>query len=124
MYRERLNGTVHRPSIGGRAMKVVDPGPAGRDPLGRMGGTLVALLVAVVFSVMLSAWFASLVPGSYRTRALTYLLLMAWVLVGGALLFRATLQGESGRFTLGRLAKWMISIWLWPLLLIGRRRPG
>ena len=104
-------------------MRVVDPGPAGRDPLGRMGGTLVALLLAVVLSVILCAWLASLVPGSYRTRAVTYLVLMAWVLVGGALLFRATLRGESGSFTLGRLAKWMISIWLWPLLLFGRRRP-
>lgn len=104
------------------AMNVIDRGPAGRDPLGRMGGALVALLVAVVLSVILSAWLASLVPGSYRTRAVSYLLLMAWVLVGGALLFRATLQGESGPFSLRRLAKWMISIWLWPLLLIGRRR--
>ena len=87
-----------------------------------MGGTLVALLLAVVLSVILCAWLASLVPGSYRTRAVTYLVLMAWVVIGGALLFRATLQGESGSFTLGRLGKWMISIWLWPLLLIGRRR--
>ncbi len=103
-------------------MKVIDPGPAGRDPLGRMGGALAALLVAVVLSVILCAWLASLVPGSYRARAVSYLLLMAWVLIGAALLFRATLQAESSPFTLRRLAKWMISIWLWPLLLLGRRR--
>lgn len=110
-------------ALEGRGVNVIDQGPAGRDPLGRMGGTLVALLLAVVLSVFLSAWLASLVPGSYRARAVSYLLLMAWVIVGGALLFRATLRGESGPFTLRRLAKWMISIWLWPLLLIARRRP-
>jgi len=102
--------------------KVVGRGPAGGDPLGRMGGTLAALLFAVVLSVILAAVLASLVPGGYRARALSYLLLMAWVIVGAVLLVRATLQRESGRFTLGRIAKWMISIWLWPLLLFGRRR--
>ncbi|HYA66071.1 MAG TPA: hypothetical protein VEE84_05245 [Burkholderiaceae bacterium] len=103
--------------------KVVDHGPAGRDPLGRMGGALVALLLAVVLSVILAAWFASLVAGTYRTRALSYLAFMAWVLLGAGLLFRATVRSETGVFTLRRLAKWMISIWLWPLLLMGRRRP-
>jgi len=96
--------------------------PGGGDPLGRLGGSLVALLLAVFLSVLLAAWLGSLVPGSYRTRAVAYLLVLAWVLIGAALLFRATVAGESGPFTVRRLAKWMISIWVWPLLLMRRRR--
>ena len=105
-------------------MKVIDHGhgPSGHDPLGRMGGALAALLLAVVVSVILAAFISSLVPGSYRIRAFSYLLLTAWVLIGAVMLFRATFQKESGRFSLGRLAKWMVSIWLWPLLLLGRRQ--
>lgn len=105
-------------------MKVVD-GPPGRDPLGRMGATLVALLLSVVFSVVLAALLASQVPGSYSVRASAYLGLLVWIVVGAVLLLRATFRAESGPFTPGRLAKWMISIWLWPLLLFGRgRAPG
>ncbi|SPE32885.1 conserved membrane hypothetical protein [Burkholderiales bacterium] len=102
-------------------MKVVDR-PPGRDPLGRMGGALVALLLAVVLSVLLAALAASQVPGSYAVRAYSYFGLLAWVLAGAVLLFRITLAAESAPFTMARLAKWMISIWLWPLLLLGRRR--
>jgi len=101
---------------------VVGPEPAGGDPLSRMGGALAALLLAVVLSVILAAWMGSLFGASYRARAFWYFGLLAWVLIGAVLLFRATFARESGRFTLARLAKWMISIWLWPLLLLGRRR--
>lgn len=127
MYRELAKQAgerrrVRRKAARPRPMKVIDHGPRGHDPLARMGGALIALLLAVVASVILAALIASLVPGGYRVRALSYLLLTAWVLIGAVMLLRATFQKESGRFSLGRLAKWMISIWLWPMLLFGRRQ--
>ncbi len=104
-------------------MRVIDEGPKGRDSLERMGGVLVAVLLAFVLSVLLAALIASQVPGNYSARANAYLGLVAWILVGSVLLFRATVQAASGRFTVRGLAMWMISIWLWPLLLV-RRRPS
>jgi hypothetical protein len=88
-----------------------------------MGGVLVAVLLAFVLSVLLAALIASQVPGNYSARAYAYLGLVAWVLVGSVLLFRATVHAASGPFTVRGLAMWMISIWLWPLLLV-RRRPS
>jgi hypothetical protein len=104
-------------------MRVIDEGPKGRVSLERLGGVLVAVLLAFVLSVLLAALIASQVPGNYSARAYAYLGLVAWILVGSVLLFRTTVQAASGPFTVGRLAVWIISIWLWPLLLV-RRRPS
>jgi hypothetical protein len=32
-------------------------------------------------------------------------------------------RGERGRLSVGRVLLWTISIWLWPLFLVLRRRP-
>lgn len=104
------------------AMKVIDGGPGQRDPLARMGGMLAAVLLAFVVSMLLAALIASQVPGSYSVRAYSYLSLILWTLAGSILLVRVTSRTEAGPFRVRRLVKWMISIWLWPLLLAGRRR--
>jgi len=88
-----------------------------------MGGVLVAVLLSFVLSVLLAALIASQVPGNYSVRAYAYLGFVAWILVGSVLLFRVTVRAASGPFTVRVLVMWMISIWLWPLLVV-RRRPS
>src|SRR3974390_1591866 len=104
-------------------MNVIGHGPGGKDPLERVGGVLVAAVLAFVLSVPIAAIFASQVSGTYRYRAFAYLGMVLWVLVGVILLVRATFRSETGTFSLGSVAKWIVSIWLWPLLLVARRRP-
>lgn len=104
-------------------MMVVGGGPGGRDPLARAGGLMLAVVLAFIVSVFAAALLASQLPGGYRARALGYLALVLWVLSGSVLLFRATyVRGEPGPFRIARVAAWTVSIWLWPLLLLGRRR--
>jgi hypothetical protein len=102
-------------------MRVIEPGPGSKDPLARVGGVLLAAVLAFVLSVPTAALLASQVSGTYTSRAFTYLGMVVWVLVGAVLLVRATFRSDGGSFSLGRVLKWMISIWLWPLLLTGRR---
>jgi hypothetical protein len=105
-------------------MRAIDIGPAKRDPLAHLRGVLLAVLLAFLLSTFVAALIASHVPGSYMVRANAYLVLIVWTLTGSALLFRGAFQSEARPLGVRRLAVWVISIWLWPLLLSGRRRPA
>jgi len=43
------------------------------------------------------------------------------VVVGAGVLFVKVAQHETRPLTAGRAAKWLASLWLWPLLLLSRR---
>jgi hypothetical protein len=117
------------------------------DPLERMGMTLACALLAQVASVLLAALLASLVPGGYRARAFAFLGGVVWTLAGTVLLVIQTVRtdapdretGAAGSadpagpapkgppaplssLTPRRIALWIVSSWLWPVLVRWRPR--
>jgi hypothetical protein len=97
------------------------------DPLSRIGMTLACALLAQIASVMLAALLASTVPGGYRVRAWVFLGALTWTLAGTVLLVVQTTRADQGRPPGGirpsRIALWIVSSWLWPIL-VRWRRPG
>jgi hypothetical protein len=52
--------------------------------------------------------------------------LLLYVLVGGVVVFAKVAQHETRPLSPGRVALWLASLWLWPALLLARKRrpPG
>jgi MFS family permease len=100
--------------------------PYDNDPLWRMRHALAGMALALVASVLLAAVagsaLAPLFGDSYGTRLTIYLLLLAYVIVGAVLLFMRVARYETQALSAGRALRWLLSLWLWPLLLMGRRR--
>jgi len=92
-----------------------------RDPLARLGPALAGVLLAVVLSTLLAAVIGGAMPGQYRDRALVYVVLVVWILVGAVVVFSQAAAGERRPLTVGRVALWMASIWVWPLLIRMKR---
>jgi hypothetical protein len=46
--------------------------------------------------------------------------MLIYVVVGAVLLFVRVAQHETQPLSLGRVARWVASLWLWPLLLLRR----
>lgn len=97
------------------------PGPP-NDPLERYGKPLAAVLIAVTLSLFIAAFIGGSLPLEYTGRAFTYLGLVLYVIAGAFVVFRLVADGEQS-LAPGRLVKWTVSLWLWPLLLALRRRP-
>lgn len=95
----------------------------GQDPLQKFAGPLVAVLLALATSVFIAALVGGAMPLEYTGRALVYLGLLLYVIAGAVVVFRLTAQAEqAAAFSAARVVKWVVSIWLWPLLLLGRRQ--
>ena len=92
------------------------------DPFARFLAPLTAVLLALVISVFLAALIGGALPFDYAGRAWTFTGLVLYTIVGAVLVFRAAGAGESGPFSAARVFKWLVSLWLWPLLLLARRR--
>lgn len=102
-------------------------GPAGEDdPLWRLRHALLGLTLALALSVPLAAWIgatlADLFAGSYGARVAVYALLLVHVVAGAVVLFIKVAQHETRPLTLQRLLLWLLSLWLWPALLLSRKR--
>jgi hypothetical protein len=95
------------------------------DPLSTFGPALVGALSAQVVSVFLAALFASLMPGGYRVRSWVFLAAVLWSVAGTVVLLIRTAGAAVTEGTravgLGRIALWLVSSWVWPILV--RRRP-
>ncbi len=89
------------------------------DPLVRMMKPLAGVLLATLINVLLAALIGGALPFEYAGRAWSYTGLVLYVIVGAVVVFRATVAGER-EFSMARVAKWVLSIWLWPLLLLAR----
>ena len=98
-----------------------------QDPLAELGPTLACALIAQVVSVLLAAVFAAQVPGGYRVRSCVFLAALLWTVAGTVLLLIRTAGGSkgsaAGQLSFSRIALWVASSWVWPILL-GRRRPS
>jgi hypothetical protein len=99
--------------------------PPEDDPLLKYGSSLAAVVIAVIVSMMIAATVAGQIGADYQTRALVYTGFVLWVLAGAAAVFMLVHRGESARLSVRRVLLWTVSIWLWPLFVVlRRRRPG
>jgi hypothetical protein len=93
-----------------------------------LGPALACALAAQIVNVLLAAVFAAQVPGGYRVRSWVFLAGLLWSVAGTALLLIRTAARADGRgVRLGRIALWVVSIWLWPILMRrsdSRSQPG
>lgn len=96
------------------------------DPLWRLrhalAGMAIALLLSVLIAALLGRWIGDLIADSYGLRAGLYSALLLYVVVGAVLLFVKVAQHETRPLSAGRILTWLASLWLWPVLLLGRRR--
>lgn len=96
------------------------------DPLWRLrhalAGVALALLASLLAAALAGRWLGDAFGGDYGTRVTIYLLLLTYVVVGAAVLFMRVAQHETQPLSGPRVLRWFFSLWLWPLLLAGRRR--
>jgi predicted MFS family arabinose efflux permease len=96
------------------------------DPLWRLrhalAGMALALLLSVGLAALLGRLLGDLIADSYGLRVALYAALLVYVIIGAALLFVRVAQHETRPLSAGRLLLWLASLWLWPGLLLGRRR--
>lgn len=97
------------------------------DPLWRLRHALAGLALALFGSVFIAALagsaLAPLFGDSYGTRVTIYGLLLLYVLIGAVVLFIRVAQHETRPLSVGRVLRWLASLWLWPaLLLLTQRR--
>ncbi len=95
------------------------------DPLWRLRHALAGLGVALLLSVFIAAGLGRVLgdafAGTYGARVGVYGALLLHVVVGAVVLFVKVAQHETRPLTASRALKWLASLWLWPLLLLGRR---
>lgn len=92
------------------------------DPLWRLRHALVGLCLALLLSVLVAAvagrllgpWFGD----DYNARLTVYGLLLLYVVVGAVLLLVRVAAQESQPVSAGRVLRWLLSLWLWPALLL------
>jgi MFS family permease len=99
------------------------------DPLWRLRHALLGMGLALLASVLVAALAGRMVGDlfgdSYERRLTIYLCLLAYVIAGAVVLFVRVAQHETRPVSIGRVALWLGSLWLWPvLLLLGRRKPA
>jgi len=91
------------------------------DPLLKFIGPLAGLVLAVVLSVLASAFVAGQIGDDYTTRVTIYGVAVLWVVVGAVVMFWLTRGAERGALSVGRVLLWAASIWLWPVFALHRR---
>jgi hypothetical protein len=96
------------------------------DPLWRLRHALSGMAIALLLSVLLAALAGRVIGDalgdSYALRAGLYSALLLYVVAGALLLFLRVARHETRPLTAGRVLTWLASLWLWPLLLLTRRR--
>ena len=93
-------------------------GPSGQF----FGPALVGACLAVVLSVPAAAYTAAWIGDTYTKRALIYSAFLLWAFCGAAVIFAKTFRQEIKPLSLGRIFLWFASAWLWPLLLLARKK--
>ena len=70
---------------------------------------LVGAAIAVLIALPIAAWVGSFIGDSYTARATAYILILAWSVLGAGILCFITAVS---------LILWIISVWVWPILLL------
>lgn len=87
----------------------------------------VCAAIVVVACVPIAAFFATF-GVSYNQRALIYCVILLLGVAGAVAIFSLTWRNMSKKVTAGLMIKWIVSAFLWPLLLllswlvVGRKR--
>lgn len=86
----------------------------------------VCAAIVVVACVPIAAFFATF-GDSYNQRALIYCVILLWGVAGAVAIFSLTWRNMSKKVTAGLMIKWIVSAFLWLLLLlswlvVGRKR--
>ena len=91
------------------------------DPLWKLRHALVGLGLALLLSVLAAALLGRVVGdawgGDYSSRVTVYALLLLYVVVGAVVLFVKVARHETRPVSAGRVCRWFLSLWLWPVLL-------
>jgi hypothetical protein len=91
-----------------------------QDPLWKLrhalAGVGLALLLSVFTAAFAGAALSDLIGGGYGTRVAMYAGLLVYVLTGAGVLFVKVAQHETAPVSFNRVARWFVSLWLWPLL--------
>ncbi len=82
--------------------------------------SLVGACLAVIASIPIAAWTAAFFGDSYNSRVLIYTLLLLWSVIGAVCIFVLTKNTQEANLTFGRIFKWFVSAWIWPILLAAR----
>ena len=97
------------------------------DPLWKLrhalAGVALALLLAVAVAAFAGAALGDALGGTYGARVAAYAALLLYVVLGAGVLFAKVAQHETRPLSAGRIGLWFASLWLWPALLFGKRRP-
>lgn len=95
------------------------------DPLYKLrhalAGVAIALALSVGLAALLGAFLGDVLGGTYGWRAGIYSALLLYVVVGAGVLFAKVARHETRPLSAQRVALWLASLWLWPLLLLARR---
>ena len=98
------------------------------DPLYRLrhaiAGVLLALLLSVLLAALLGRVLGDAFGDSYALRTGLYAMLLLYVVIGAAVLFTRVAAYEARALSARRVGLWLASLWLWPLLLMRRRKGG
>jgi hypothetical protein len=98
------------------------------DPLWKLrhalAGVGLAVLASVPLAALLARWAGDAVADRYALRVAIYSALLLYVLAGAGVLFARVARHETRPLSPQRALLWLTSMWLWPLLLVGRLRSG
>ena len=78
---------------------------------------LVGAAIAVLIALPIAAWVGSFICDSYTARATAYILILAWSVLGAGILCFIT-RNSTKPVTAVSLILWIISVWVWPILLL------
>ena len=78
------------------------------NELSRLVGAAIAVLIALPIAF---------IGDSYTARATAYILILAWSVLGAGILCFIT-RNSTKPVTAVSLILWIISVWVWPILLL------
>lgn len=98
----------------------------GNDPLYKLRHALAGVGLALLLSVFVAAFAGAALGdafgGGYGTRVAIYGVLLLYVVVGAGVLFVRLARHETSALSLQRVGLWLLSLWLWPALLLAGRK--
>lgn len=94
-------------------MSLPQPRPSGPNL-----GALLSASLSILLSLVVASFIGSLAGDDYDTRALVYVSLLLWSVVGATVLLYLTRNAQT-RVSLSRVLLWTISCWVWPLMILG-----
>lgn len=83
----------------------------------QIGSNLIGGATAVLLAIPVAAFFGSIFGDTYQARSTAYILILAWV-VAGAFAIGYVSKKAPEKTTSRFFFLWVISTWLWPLLLL------